>query len=303
MSVSTTAHIAAFTFDKASLEALLALIKSQRGVLYNAQIKALTTQHSIDTDTLLRACLPAASQLAVAPISEFYVGAIVEGVNQAGESQFYFGANVEFANQALSLVVHAEQAAINNAWLNGVQKITKIAISDAPCGHCRQFMNELAKADEFAILLPTTAFKLAELLPHSFGPQDLENQYSLLDDVAHELTFSDEQHCCEQLKNKALQAYVPYSQNYSAVKISTFTNGDFFGCYAENAAYNPSLSPLQSALSQLYLAGLTFDNKTVKSIELLETQGKQNQLWVSQAVLASYENLPALKHVCLALKQ
>jgi len=287
--------------DKATSMQLLKQIKQQRGVLFSNQVDALCKTYHIDLDTLLRCCLPLASELAIAPISQFYVGAIALGVDKAGQINFYFGANVEFANQALGLVVHAEQSAINNAWLNGAKQITKIAISDAPCGHCRQFMNELVKANELAILLPTSQFKLTELLPHSFGPKDLENQYSLLDEVIHQYSFIDTSNCCEKLKEQALQAYVPYSENFSAVKISTFEHGDFFGRYAENAAYNPSLSPLQSAVSQLYLAGLKMSGETIKSVELLETNGNQSQLLVSQAVLASYDNLPELKHYCLAL--
>ncbi|MGO3301067.1 MAG: cytidine deaminase, partial [Pseudoalteromonas sp.] len=116
----------------------------------------------------------------------------------------------------------------------------------------------------------------------------------------HRLSFESNQ-CSEGLQEAALKAYVPYSGNYSAVKISTFEQGDYYGRYSENAAYNPSLSPLQSALSQFYLSGLVFNSEVVKSIELLETRDKQNQYDVTQAVLASYASLPALTYYCLAL--
>ncbi|MGO2013166.1 MAG: cytidine deaminase [Pseudoalteromonas sp.] len=289
-----------FSFDSVQAAALLDEVKSQQGRLDCVKIAALCKMHNIDIDTLLRACLPLASQLAVAPVSEFYVGAIVMGRDKAGDLNFYFGANLEFANQALNLVVHAEQSAINNAWINGIKKFIKIAISDAPCGHCRQFMNELVGAKNLQILLPQNTFKLTDLLPHSFGPKDLGNKYSLLDEVHHRLSFESNQ-CSEGLQEAALKAYVPYSGNYSAVKISTFEQGDYYGRYSENAAYNPSLSPLQSALSQFYLSGLVFNSEVVKSIELLETRDKQNQYDVTQAVLASYASLPALTYYCLAL--
>lgn len=55
------------------------------------------------------------------------------------------------------------------------EKIVKIAITHAPCGHCRQFMNELRDAKEIQILLPgMAAMRLEELLPKAFGPLDLE---------------------------------------------------------------------------------------------------------------------------------
>jgi cytidine deaminase len=49
-------------------------------------------------------------------------------------------------------------------------------------------------------------------------------------------------------------------------------------------------------LSQFYLAGLTFDDKCVKAITLLETQGAENQYEVAKSVLASFANPPAFEH-------
>ncbi|MDQ9093248.1 cytidine deaminase [Pseudoalteromonas haloplanktis] len=292
----------AFSFSAGQQQQLYLTIKRHAGILPSTDVAALCQQYNQPVDVILRACLPIAAQFAVAPISQFFVGAIVCGLDAQGEQHFYFGANVEFTQQALSLVVHAEQSAINNAWLNGAKKIVKIAISDAPCGYCRQFMNELADAQSFDILLPKQQFKLAELLPYAFGPQDLGNAYSLFNPAPQLHGFAVTTEFDEQLLSCALAAYVPYSGNYSAVKISTFENGDFYGCYAENAAYSPSLSPLQSAVSQLHLAGLTMSKEVVKGIELLQTQGKENQLTASQAVLASYNDLPALQSISLPLK-
>ncbi|GAA78320.1 MULTISPECIES: cytidine deaminase [unclassified Pseudoalteromonas] len=294
----TNSHI---TLNVAQTASLRSQLKSQRGILNSSNIKALCAQLSVSDDALLQGLVPLASEYAVAPVSDFHVGAIVKALDEKGEVNFYFGANVEFDHQALSLVVHAEQSAINNAWLNGAKKIVKIAISDAPCGYCRQFMNELADAKEFDILLPDQQFKLAELLPHSFGPTDLGNEFSLFNPKPQQGNFSFDG-LDETLARFALNAYVPYSQNFSAVKISTFSDGDFYGSYAENAAYSPSLSPLQSALSQFFLAGLSFNESTVKSITLLETAGHENQAGVARAVLASFKNLPAIEVISAPLK-
>ncbi|MDQ2044222.1 cytidine deaminase [Pseudoalteromonas sp. 20-92] len=294
----TNSHI---TLNVAQTASLRSQLKSQRGILNSSNIKALCAQLNVSDDALLQGLVPLASEYAVAPVSDFHVGAIVKALDENGEVNFYFGANVEFDHQALSLVVHAEQSAINNAWLNGAKKIVKIAISDAPCGYCRQFMNELADAKEFDILLPDQQFKLAELLPHSFGPTDLGNEFSLFNPKPQQGNFSLDG-LDETLARFALNAYVPYSQNFSAVKISTFSDGDFYGSYAENAAYSPSLSPLQSALSQFFLAGLSFNESTVKSITLLETAGHENQAGVARAVLASFKNLPAIEVISAPLK-
>ena len=294
----TNSHI---TLNVAQTAFLRSQLKSQRGILNTNNIEQLCKEFNVSVDSLLQGLVPLASEFSVAPVSHFHVGAIVKAIDDQQQVNFYFGANVEFDHQALSLVVHAEQSAINNAWLNGAKKILKIAISDAPCGYCRQFMNELADAKEFDILLPSQHFKLAELLPHSFGPTDLGNEFSLFNPKPQLAVFDDEQ-IEETFAGFALNAYVPYSQNFSAVKVSTFDNGDFYGSYAENAAYSPSLSPLQSALSQFFLAGLSFDKETVKGITLLETKGHENQAGVSKAVLSGFTDLPELKIISAALK-
>lgn len=290
-------------FDKLKRDALFNQIKSQRGRLTTHDIENLCSEYSLTQDQLLRACLPIASLFAVAPISHFLVGAVVLGLDENQHVNFYFGANVEFINQPLSLVVHAEQSAINNAWLNGATAIVKIAISDAPCGYCRQFMNELADAHTFDILLPSEQYKLTDLLPVAFGPSDLGNEYSLFNPAPQVLSAVNQSGLCETLIDAALNAYVPYTKNFSAVKITTFEHGNFYGRYAENAAYSPSLAPLQSAISQLYLAGLPMDAQTVQKIELVQTKGAENQQQVSEAVLASYANLPALETYSLRLTQ
>jgi cytidine deaminase len=294
----TVEHTAALNNKYISLDVehtqfLRRQLKSQRGILNSNDIEQLCQNLAVSEAQLLQGLVPLAAEFSVAPVSLFHVGAIVQALDEQNKINFYFGANVEFDHQALSLVVHAEQSAINNAWLNGAKKITKIAISDAPCGYCRQFMNELADAKEFDILLPDKEFKLNELLPHSFGPSDLGNQFSLFNPEPTRCQFDDTSLDPELIRH-ALKAYVPYSKNYSAVKISTFDDGHFYGRYAENAAYSPSLSPLQSAISQFFLAGLSFNNKTVSKVTLLETQECANQAGVAKAVLASFKGMPEL---------
>jgi cytidine deaminase len=53
----------------------------------------------------------------------------------------------------------------------------------------------------------------------------------------------------------AEMSYAPYTRAYAGVAIRTTTGKLYLGSYIENAAYNPSLSPLQVALTQLTLAG------------------------------------------------
>lgn len=58
----------------------------------------------------------------------------------------YVGVNLEFARLPLYNSVHAEQFLLVNALHHGEREIRRLAVSAAPCGHCRQFYSELACA-------------------------------------------------------------------------------------------------------------------------------------------------------------
>ncbi|WP_462172108.1 cytidine deaminase [Pseudoalteromonas xiamenensis] len=280
------------------LQSLYERIKASRGKLLNSEVKQLCKSLGMDVEALMLALLPVAAKFAKPPISNFYVGAIALDRNLEEFGDLYFGANLEFAHEALSLVVHAEQSAINNAWSNGAAKVDLIAITDAPCGYCRQFMNELHNADELNVTLPHKKTTLRHLLPEDFGPNDLGNSQSVFNSEPVRLQAIE--HVSDSLLKAASRSYAPYSGNYSAVEIET-EHGNFVGSYIENAAYSPSLSPLQSALSQMELAGLSIDECRIHKITLLEIEGKENQLDVAKAVLNSLLYKVELNHVKVRL--
>lgn len=58
----------------------------------------------------------------------------------------------------------------------------------------------------------------------------------------------------------ASTSYAPYSTNYAGLALESTTGVVVAGRYAENAAYSPSMSPLQAALSQCNLADKDFKN-------------------------------------------
>ncbi|PCK32659.1 cytidine deaminase [Pseudoalteromonas piscicida] len=268
---------------------------SNRGIFSYSQLAEFQHRFQLSAETLEALLLEVAATFATPPISQFYVGAIAWDDNA---QQAFLGANLEFSHQALSLVVHAEQAAINNAWLNGAAEISKMTINAAPCGFCRQFMNELSTADALEILLPTGQTSLHELLPTSFGPDDLGNSEKLF---AQHVSKSSMSGCpsnvSDNLYQHYLASYSPYTKNKSAVEIKLADGECFYGRYAENAAYNPSLSPLQSALSQLAMSGKNLFDVDLAQVTLLEKQGCANQKAVSLAVLASYGLADSLTHI------
>lgn len=67
-------------------------------------------------------------------------------VGLAASGAAYIGVNLEFAGAPLSQSVHAEQFLAANLLLHGERRLRTLAVSAAPCGHCRQFYSELADA-------------------------------------------------------------------------------------------------------------------------------------------------------------
>jgi len=225
--------------------------------LSKQQVLSLLAISDLAINDLTIALLPLASALSIANISNFSVGAIATGLS----GRLYFGANMEFENVPLSYSVHAEQSAISHAWLKGELGISNISVNYSPCGHCRQFMNELSSANELTIQLPGRDLQVLQYyLPDSFGPQDLATSRRLMDQQAQSyvLTASAGKDELAQVALAAMNlSYAPYSQYYCGIALELHCGAMFQGRYAENAAFNPSLSPLQVALVQIVMAGQT----------------------------------------------
>ena len=125
-----------------------------------------------------------AREHAYTPYSHFHVGAAL--LTKAGK--VYQGCNIE--NAAYSPSVCAERTAFFKAVYEGEREFQAIAIMGgpeaikgpdcavcAPCGICRQVLREFAAGDLRVIVGQRGgAFETAtleELLPRSFGPEDL----------------------------------------------------------------------------------------------------------------------------------
>ena len=212
-------------------------------------------------DSLMILLLPLAAQYAIPTVSNFYVGAVSRGMPVPGvtTSNLYFGANAEFKNEALSTCVHAEQSATMNAWINGETGLQSLAVNAAPCGYCRQFLYELVTQEHFKVLLPDgqggdyTSNPLSYYLPDAFGPHDLGKDCGMMDPKYCDHNLSLEGGSEDPLALRALDAakhsYAQYSKNYSGCAIQMADGAIYTGRYAENAAYDPSLSPLESAIT------------------------------------------------------
>ncbi|MDN3610162.1 cytidine deaminase [Vibrio ostreicida] len=249
--------------------------------LSSEQFSDLLTISGLQDDELRVALLPFAATYAHVPISKFYVGAVVRGLS----GTLYFGANVEMSGTQLGQTVHAEQSAISHAWMKGERGVSDITVSFSPCGHCRQFMNELSTAGELAIQLPQKEEKtLQYYLPDSFGPVTLGMESGLMTEVNHGKTCVES----DTMINSALEAlnksYAPYSHNLSGVSIKLKNGNVYQGAYAENAAFNPSLPPLQVAIIQLLMDSQSFED--IEAVALVEmAQSSISHLATTQSTI------------------
>lgn len=131
---------------------------------------------------------------AYAPYSRFAVGAAVrvapaavhlghpnhQVANTQTHPETFVGCNVE--NASFGLTSCAERNAVFQAVAAGVRSIEAVAVvTDAPtptmpCGACRQVLREFGP--DMVVIGATLAgtvakYRLSELLPGSFGPEDL----------------------------------------------------------------------------------------------------------------------------------
>lgn len=130
------------------------------------------------SDDALNKAAIAVREKAYAPYSKFAVGAAIR--DEAGH--IHIGANVE--NAAYPVGQCAEASAIGAMIAAGGTRIRAIAVAGGgdglctPCGACRQRLREFADDGVNVTICgpegPRRDFTLGELLPASFGPDNLE---------------------------------------------------------------------------------------------------------------------------------
>lgn len=120
----------------------------------------------------------AARVSAYAPYSRFTVGAAL----RTTEGAIHSGCNVE--NAAYPEGTCAEAGAIAAMVLAGGRRIAEMVVAGGgatpctPCGGCRQKLREFGTSATLVRIVDTAGkpllhIGLAELLPHSFGPENL----------------------------------------------------------------------------------------------------------------------------------
>jgi cytidine deaminase len=127
-------------------------------------------KEQVGEDKLVAEALKA-RKVAIAPFSDFHVGAAVE----TEDGKIYIGCNIESASY--SLTVCAERVAIWKALSEGERRFKRLAIAadtetlTPPCGTCRQIIWEFCR-DAQIILVNLRGdremMQMRELLPRAF---------------------------------------------------------------------------------------------------------------------------------------
>lgn len=130
-------------------------------------------------DKQLFAAAEAVRQRAYVPYSRYKVGAAI----LADDGKIYAGCNIE--NAAYPQGNCAEASAIAAMIIGGAHRIMRVYVTGAgknpvtPCGGCRQRIREFADLDVIVTSHGVDGvplhMTLADLLPHSFGPDHLED--------------------------------------------------------------------------------------------------------------------------------
>jgi cytidine deaminase len=276
------------------------LLKLMQDPGYSGQITAahaavLAQNESTTIEQLMIKLIPLARSYSHAPISNFFVGSLVRGAS----GSLYTGANIEIPGQCLGFAVHAEQAAVSNAYMHGEKAVTQLTVGGAPCGHCRQFINEASPDGEIEILIPNKPpIKLSAILPSAFGPAALGMKHGAfpVNETNLRLISSASDLLIVAALEAARKAYAPYSASPSGVAIRSTGGRIYRGSYIENVAFNPSLSPLQIALAQMIAAGQHYS--AIAEVALVEVHGaKISQKAVTETVLGAITPRVKLQHV------
>ncbi|GAB2268320.1 hypothetical protein Dimus_003288 [Dionaea muscipula] len=253
-------------------------------VIGSSEAEAMAKSLGLTVPQLLPTIVKSARNLARPPISNFPVGS----AGLTSDGRIVLGVNLEFPGLPLHHSVHAEQFLITNLSLHRPTPLKTVVVSAYPCGHCRQFLQEIRGAPDIQIFVPqeddyddhqlarmVDSFRpVSYFLPHRFGPDDLlhKDVPLILESHDNRLVISDgidgkkvnrrngySDLSDDELILAALEAanrsHAPYSGCPSGVALMDADGRIHVGSYMESAAYNPSLGPAEAAVVAYVAAG------------------------------------------------
>jgi cytidine deaminase len=131
---------------------------------------------------------------------------------------------------------------------------------------------------------------LSDLLPEAFCPLDLGNRSGLMSpetpDRKLRLKAAAKDRTVAGALSAAQKSYAPYTQNFAGCALQTQTGEIFNGRYAESAAFNPSLTALQSAVLCMNMAALE-QQPSIRRVVLVEKPTAVSQRKITELLLES----------------
>jgi cytidine deaminase len=296
-----------------SVQPLLQHLPQQGGELSPRACSELMRLLGVSVEELMIRLLPLAKVFSMASVSNFHVGAVAlaKGSSADGHMRLYMGANMEFEHLALSMSIHAEQAVVMNAWCHGAHFVKTIATSECPCGHCRQFLQELCGSADLMVLKPVgegsdyQVKRLSEIFPAAFSPMDLGNDrgFMAVPKTVRKLglVHPSKDPVIQAALTAAVASYAPYTGNFAGCALRTSEGEIVSGSYVESVAYNPSISPLHSALLRLNL--MMFEEKhAIDRIVLVEKPTRIRQKDLVEMLISSWVQEVELEY-CIAQEE
>jgi cytidine deaminase len=285
---------------------LLRRLPEKIGCLRAEEVDQICREMRLSPRGLALALLPLTQSFSRPEISGFRVGAVAlaavadSGKPPPGGIALFLGANLEFSGLPLWHTIHAEQAAVINAWCGGANGLIALAVSAPPCGACRQFLLETAGEHGLEILLPAEEGRirsstLVDLLPKAFGPADLDNGAGPFDAAAGGRRSGErrEEPLLEAALRAATQAYAPYTGNLAGCAISLPDGRVVTGRSLESVAFNPGLTAVQAALSRASLSAARLP-ADIRRVVLAERATTAAQAAAAELLLSTWAPEAAL---------
>jgi cytidine deaminase len=227
------------------------------GVLLKDDVDAIRLEHGLTAEELMLLARATAVSFAQPPISNFLVGVV--GLERE-TGNLIFGGNLEFVGAHIGNTVHGEGFVFSRAFSRGTS-VETICLGEAhPCAHCRQYMSEFAATADLT-LIDTLGHRLrmAELYPWPFDPGYLGERGIVAGEVRQPgLSLAGNNlpaRIATRLIDLGRHAYVPYSKTPAAIVLQLVDGTLIGGAAIESVSFNPTMSPLQAAMIDLFAHG------------------------------------------------
>ncbi len=149
--------------------------------------------------------------------------------------------------------MHAEQAAIANAYMAGERSVSAIAVTGGAVWPLPPVPARNVSSADLQVILPRKRpVQVVTIAAQRIRSPGSQQTRGALPPPKHRLKLrTPADALCQAAFAAACSSYAPYTRSYAGVALPTSDQRIVSGSYLENVAFNPSLSPLQAALAVL----------------------------------------------------